>query len=423
MSKRKNKKNNTLKVSTLAANTTKLAKKPPLQTVESNKYEVDYFRLYESLYRKEISDWQQARIARHDPFNPITYPLQQLYKDAMLDNHLAGAIENRILRVVNKQFIIKNPDGKPDFERTQLIRTRWFRTLIRRALESKFYGYSLIFIQEASQGNITKIIDVPRENVIPEKGIILKNGLDPSGESIKIADYPYHFVYIQLADAIGKLEQVAPLTIFKRHSWAAWDEFEQIFGVPLRIARTMIDTPKHKADLQLWLETMGLAGYIILDKRVDIDIKENNRSDAFNVFAQKISLINKEISKAILGQTMTMDDGGSYSQAEIHLQTLDDITNADITDVEDWFNNYFITILRGWGYDLPEGYWLDIVANASVNPAEKIKVDEALMRNGWNLDKDYIEQTYEVKLDADNPRNNQPQVLNYNKNAELDFFV
>ena len=244
------KKNNTLKANKLAANITKLAKMPPLQTVESNKYEIDYFRLYESLYRKEISDWQQARIARRDPFNPLTYPLQQLYKDAMLDNHLAGAIENRILRVINKQFIIKDPDGKPDYERTKLIRTRWFRTIIRRALESKFYGYSAIYIQEASQGNITKIVDIPRENVIPEKQIILKNGLDPSSEHIKIADYPYHILYIQLADAIGKLEQVAPLTIFKRHSWAAWDEFEQIFGVPLRIARTMIDTPKHKADLQ-----------------------------------------------------------------------------------------------------------------------------------------------------------------------------
>ena len=417
------KKNNTLKANKLAANITKLAKMPPLQTVESNKYEIDYFRLYESLYRKEISDWQQARIARRDPFNPLTYPLQQLYKDAMLDNHLAGAIENRILRVINKQFIIKDPDGKPDYERTKLIRTRWFRTIIRRALESKFYGYSAIYIQEASQGNITKIVDIPRENVIPEKQIILKNGLDPSSEHIKIADYPYHILYIQLADAIGKLEQVAPLTIFKRHSWAAWDEFEQIFGVPLRIARTMIDTPKHKADLQQWLETMGLAGYAILDKRVDIDIKENNRSDAFNVFAQKIAHINREISKAILGQTMTMDDGGSYSQAEIHLQILDEITNADIADIEDWFNNEFSIILRGWGYDIPEGYWLDIVANASVNPAEKIKIDEALMRNGWNLDKSYIEQTYEVKLDETQPYSNKPAQAGLSFDGEPDFFV
>lgn len=152
-------------------------------------------------------------------------------------------------------------------------------------------------------------------------------------------------------------------------------------------------------------------------------IKENNRSDAFNVFAQKIAHINREISKAILGQTMTMDDGGSYSQAEIHLQILDEITNADIADIEDWFNNEFVAILRGWGYDIPEGYWLDIVANASVNPAEKIKIDEALMRNGWNLDKRYIEQTYEVKLDETQPYSNKPAQAGLSFDGEPDFFV
>lgn len=401
----------------------RLAKTPPLNTtLTSRDYQVDYFRFYESLLRKEVTDWQQARISRHDPFNPATYPLQQCYKDAMLDNHLAGAVENRILRVVNKQLIIKDKAGNPDPERTTYVQTRWFKHLLRRAMESKFYGYSLVYLPYAGSGSINEVADIPRENVIPEKRLLVKNGLNPNGESMRIDDYPYHLIYIQLQPtAFGLLEQVVPLTIFKRHSWAAWDEFEQVFGVPIRIARTMIDTEKHRDDLQNWLENMGQLSYGIFDKRVDLEIKENNRSDAFQVFSQKITLINKEISKAILGQTMTMDDGGSYSQANVHLDILNEITNADIDDVESWFNSYFIGIMRSWGYDFPDGHHLDVVANASLDPAKKIEIDEALMRNGWMFDKDYIERTYEVKLDEKQPRIEAAQ-----QNLSLgehDFFV
>ena len=70
---------------------------------------IDYFHLYENLLRKEIDDWINARTARRDPFRPITYYQQQLYKDALLDNHLAGAIDTqRILPIVNKLSLSDN---------------------------------------------------------------------------------------------------------------------------------------------------------------------------------------------------------------------------------------------------------------------------------------------------------------------------
>ena len=200
-----------------------LGKKPNLQdTSGSEKIEIDYFRFYESLYRKEIYDWQQARIARRDPFNASTYLLQQLYKDAMLDNHLCGAIENRILRVLNKEFVLKNADGDIDRKLSSQIQTRWFRHIVRKALESKFYGYSLIFIENLNKPERT-VLDLPRENVLPEKDKLLKNALDPSSQSINFRDFKNYFIYVQLnSDAIGILERIAPLTIYKRHSWANW---------------------------------------------------------------------------------------------------------------------------------------------------------------------------------------------------------
>lgn len=399
----------------------RFGKQPDIvDTRGSSKMEIDYFHFYESLYRKEVTDWQKARIMRYDPFNPITYPIQQLYKDSMLDNHLQGATENRILRVTNKEAVLKDPEGVIDTKRSLFVQKRWFRHITRKAMESKFYGYSMCFINNFTSGSINKIIDIPRENVVPEKGLILKEAHNPSGEAIPYAAFPNFLIYIQLLpEAVGILERVAPMTIYKRHSWASWDEFEQIFGVPIRIARTMINSEKHKNELQSWLETMGTASYGIFDKQVDIEIKENQKSDSFNVFLQKITMVNKEMSKGIVGQTMTMDDGSSQSQAEVHQQTYQEITDADIMDFQDWATDDFLPVMRNLGYDIPDGYYLELQEKAVIKPKDKIKIDAELLRAGYNLKPKYIEDTYDVELDEDNPKS---EVRQDPVNESLSFF-
>jgi len=396
------------------------ATQPPItDTRGSDKLEVDYFRMYESLYRKEVTDWQSARQIRRDPFNPITYLIQQLYKDAMLDNHLQGAIESRILRVVNKRFVFKDTDDKQDDKLSKLINKKWFRHAVRKAIESKFYGYSMFLISDFTSGFIRKVIDIPRENVIPERGLLLKEAFNPSGEAIRFNDFPNFLIYIQLLpEAVGILERLAPMTIYKRHSWASWDDFEQIFGVPIRIARTMINTKKHKDDLQHWLEMMGTASYGIFDKQTEIEIKENQKTDSFNVFDKKIERINKEMSKGVVGQTMTMDDGASRSQAEVHLQVFQDITDADITDVQDWINDEFLPVMRNLGYPIPEGYTVELIDKKKIKPSEKIKEDGVLMQNGYNLSNEYVESTYYVTLDKENPRSQTAK----GNNQSLSFF-
>ena len=394
---------------------------------QERKYEIDYLHFYESLYRREVTDWLDARIARRDPFNPITYPIQQLYKDSMLDNHLQGAFESRVLRVLNKIPTIKDAEGNIDRMLSAQIRTRWFRHLVRRAMESIAFGYSLIYVDNLMQPD-RNVIDLPRENVIPERGILVKNSFDPNSQAIPYKEYPNHFFYIQLnPDAIGILERVAPMTIFKRHSWAAWDQFEQIFGIPIRIARTMIQEQKHLDNLQMWLETMGTASYGIFPKQVDIELKENQRSDAYQVFYEKVQAINKEISKGVIGQTMTMEDGASQSQAEVHLQIFDEITSADIQNIQDWITDDVFPVLRYWGLTIPEGYYCELIEKTVITPEKKILIDDILLRHGYNIKPEYIEETYDTPLDEAEPRRAaDPQVLSVPQGFDeslKDFFV
>lgn len=394
-------------------------KKPEINTDQptEKRVQVDYFRLFESLYRKEIDDWHEARQSRHSPYMPTTYGMQQIFKDAMLDNHLQGAVETRILKVLNKDFIVMSPQGEADDELSAIIQTRWFRHIVRKALESTFYGYSLIYIDNLADNN--RIIkDVNRENVIPELGIVVKNPLSITGENIRYGEFPNHLLYIQLQPtAYGVLERIAPLTIYKRHSWSTWDEFEQIFGVPIRIAKTPITNKAHIDELQGWLEEMGTAAYGIFNRADEIEIKESSRSDAYHVYLEKINIINKEISKGILGQTMTMDDGSSQSQAIVHSQVLEDIIEADTKIIQDWINEDLLPVLRYHGIAIPEGYYVELQSNTQLDPKDKIAIDSVLLANGYNLDNDYIENTYGCVLDKSAPRREQQQQV-----LSADFF-
>lgn len=396
-------------------------KKPdfiPQQEPQEHHVTIDYFHLYENLLRKEIDDWINARTARRDPFHPVTYYQQQLYKDAILDNHLAGAIDTqRILPIVNKEFIIRDPKGNTDIDRSMLIQGKWFRDILRQALLSIFYGYSLIFVDNLNSPSRT-ILNIHRENVVPELGRILNNPLDLTGKHIDYQQFPAYFLFASLgSDTVGLIESVAPLTIYKRHSWASWDEFEQIFGLPIRIARTAINTREHKDDIQQWLETMGTAAYAILDKQTDIEIKESNRSDAYHIYLEKVNAANREISKRILGQTMTMEDGSSLSQAQVHEKVLKEVHASDLTELTDWVNDTLFPVLRIHGFDIPEGYSFAAQDREVISPKEKITIDQALLNAGYNINPDYIENFYGTPLDKDNPR--REPMLNY---PQKDFF-
>lgn len=396
------------------------AKAPQFVESSDNSIQIDYFHLQESLYRHELNDWVEARSARYDPWNPTTYQIQQLYKDALLDNHLAGAIDTqRILPILNKAFVFRDQQEKVDSDLSRLISGRWFREIVREAMNSIFFGYSLIFCEHLSDPLRRRVVFVNRENVIPERGIIVPNPMVTSGEHIAYTDYPSFFAFASLgANRIGTLESIAPLTIYKRHSWASWDEFEQIFGLPIRVARTAINTKQHHDELQDWLQAMGSASYAIFDKNTDIELHESQHKDAYHIYLEKVNAVNKEISKRILGQTMTTEDGSSQSQAEVHLRILDEVRKADTAEVTDWLNDTLLPIMRAQGFNIPDGYSIAIIDRPNVTPKDKIAIDQVLLNAGYNIDPDYIEDFYGTPLIKDQPRRENSLAL-----SATDFFA
>lgn len=349
------------------------------------------------MYQHQLNDWKTARELRHDVNYPLTYALQQLYFDALNDAHLRSALESRILRIVNQEFIIENEDGSVNEDKTKLINAPWFTDVIRYAMESLFYGYSVIMIEESQRAEIRKVRSIPREHIIPEKGWIIHNITD-TDKGFPYAEFPNHLLYAQLAtDATGLLETAVPMTILKRHSWGSWDEFEQRFGLPLAIAKIAGNDKTRQREVSNWLKDLGQASSAVLGLQDEIEVIANGQTDSYKVFFEKISIVNSEISKLINGQTMTSDNGSSKSQSEVHERTQDEITKADKREIIHWLNQVLKPALIYHGYPLSKDDEFAIFEKAS--PEERIKIDKDIINAGYRLTDDYMERTYNVEID------------------------
>lgn len=365
-------------------------------SLNNEKTIIQFLRQNIGRYRRELNTWRDAREMRYDVDYPLTYALQEVYTDAMVDTHLRAVIENRILRVVNQPFEIKGKDGKSDEKLTDLINQPWFTDVLRYKMESIFYGYNLIYFKDYEKGKIKNVDIVPREHVIPENRWIIENVTD-TDKGLPFDAFPNDLVYCQMYDAYGLLEQASSLTILKRHSWGSWDEFEQIFGIPIRIAKVPSGNPKVHKEASVWLDEMGRTAAGVFEIGTEVEIIENAKTDSFRVFLEKINSVNSEVSKLINGQTMTVDNGSSRSQSEVHQTTQDEITRADKREMIYWLNNVLLPVLRNIGYPFNENHYFAV--EDIVNPDKKIKIDAQLMAHGYKMTPEYIERVYGVELD------------------------
>lgn len=357
---------------------------------------VDVIRRQRRLWRMEITDWQAARYAMYHTDFSRTYPMQEVYQDLLLDGHLTGITENRTLRSTNNDYVIAI-DGVRDDKLTELIADKpWFEQILKYAHESIYYGYSLLWLKDFKKGDIKEIELIPRGLVAPEPRVLLDDY--DSNTGIEIDSVKNILLFASLGSTYGLLEKAAPYTILKRHSWGSWDEFEELFGVPIRVAKVASQSQQVKDEVAGWLDEMGSAAYGVFPIGTEIDIKENSKADAFNVFYQKIRALDKELSKLVLHQTMTTEDGSSLSQSEVHQNTLDELIYSDKKQILSFLNHTLLPAMRGIGYAIPEG--AKIIIDQTTDPGKQITIDAELFKGGYKLSKDYIERTYGVEVET-----------------------
>ncbi len=133
----------------------------------------------------------------------------------------------------------------------------------------------------------------------------------------------------------GGLARLAAFTwICKAYTVKDWVAFAELFGLPLRIGR--YDGSATKADIETLYQAVASIGSdaaAILPRAMEIEFEEIGGGTGNEIFERLANWADKQISKGVLGQTMTSDDGSSKAQAGVHNDVRLDIMKSDARQV------------------------------------------------------------------------------------------
>lgn len=354
-----------------------------------------------SLYKKDIGDYLQARQVAKSIILPRRILLYRLYDDVLTDPFIAGQWKNRVNRICNKPFKVVNSSTRTeDPVKTAFFKKAWFFDFVNYALESRSHGHSLIYTNELLANAIKSVDLVYREHVVPEFNQILFEQSDQSGPSYLDEPYNKWCIGVGKRNDLGILEKIAPLYILKKHSWQSWDQFEEMFGVPIRWAKTASTDKKVQAQITKWLQDMGQASYALFPEGTTFDIKESMRSDAFQVFEEKRKACNEEIGISINGQFETSSSSGSRAKAQTVVEsTQDELTKDDLRFLYYVINDQLMPVMQGLGYDIDPLAWdFEWDLSIELKPLEKIQLYTAVNAMGFELDQEDITTQFGVKI-------------------------
>jgi len=133
----------------------------------------------------------------------------------------------------------------------------------------------------------------------------------------------------------GGLLRVSALAYLGKHFvMKDWLVFAEVFGMPIRVARYEPSaTPAEKRELLSMLQSLGTDAAGVFSKAVELQLLEAGQGKAPPPYENMCRFFNRELSKAWLGETLTVDiegQSGVFSAAQIHNEVRLDLRKDDI---------------------------------------------------------------------------------------------
>lgn len=364
---------------------------------------VDLQKTTDALTRADMADWRNAWQLAINVENPNRQRLYDIYRDTLIDLHLSGCIEQRKGFVMARSFKLVDATGVKNDEAKHYFDQSWFKQLLIYVLDSIYWGHSLIELGDISTDGdgcvcYSGVTLLPRKHVIPEYGrVVPQIGMDwSSGMEYRQPPFTDWLIEAGRPDDLGLLLKAATQTIAKKNMLAFWDTFGEIFGMPMRIAKTSSRDPKERQTLMNMLETSGTKLSMVTDSDTEIEFMESAKNDAYNVYNQRVDRANSELSKLIIGQTMTIEDGSSLSQSRTHLEVFENLVDSDRDMLRDIVNNQLIPRMVKHGFPIKglRFEWDDAV---DYTPEQQVAY-ETMIADRYEVDPKYFAEKYSMPV-------------------------
>lgn len=231
--------------------------------------------------------------------------------------------------------------------------------------------------------------------------ILLISDDAPQGKPLQ----PYKFITHRPRSKSGNVwrngltRQCAVLYMLKSFTVRDWWAFAEVFGIPIRVGKYGPNaTPEQIATLKNAIATIASdAGAIIPDSMMVELVETAKGKGGDTLFESMVRWCNEEISKLVLGQTMTTENGSSMAQATVHNEVRLDIARWDARQLEATINEYLVKpfIILNWGKQkayprvcirVPEPEDLKLTVDSLIPLIDRgMRISESEMRDKFGL--------------------------------------
>jgi phage gp29-like protein len=289
----------------------------------------------------------------------------QVYKDLLVDPHLTATILQRKMQVLQMGWEIICDDEKMRKEGVEIMQNIPMQIVGSQILDSILYGFNvceIIWFRSAPKKGATpnrfdkdrivpkEIVSKPQEWFVFDKDNELKitQGRNKRGELIDLPKYKFlvsqHKPTYDNPYGEKILQKCFWPVKLKQSTVESWVDLIEKFGVPYLIG--VVSDTATEAEKEEVIENL----LEMIDSNVatrgtseTIEIKEQTSYDVGALFERMSEFQNKEISKAVLSVTLTVDVGtsGSYKASDVHRAMLEYIGISDKKIVEQTLNEMF----------------------------------------------------------------------------------
>jgi len=215
---------------------------------------------------------------------------------------------------------------------------------------------------------------------------------------------------------------------FKKHGIKFWVLFCEKFGAPTPVGKYPPGTKKEDQDLLLAaIDAIQQETGVIIPESMVIELLEAQRSGTINTYESLCNYMDKQMSKAVLGQTATTEGTpGKLGNEDSQENVRDDITKADADLLCECINNPLIPWLVDFNFPGVTEYpkiWIRTKEEGDLKPlADR---DVILTRDiGLPVGKQYFYDTYSIpKPEAGeevvSPQSSVPRL--FSEHAEKDI--
>lgn len=323
--------------------------------------------------------------------------LLDMYTDISTDTHVISVVTKRRSGVLSMPIEFRR-DSVPVDEVNEQIRSPWFINFLEDAIDSRFWGFSLMQFYRDEKGWINYDL-IPRKHVNLINNEILCRQSDLRGEPFESFD---NLLLIRDKNDLGLYCSLCPWVIWKRDSSSDWAQFSELFGMPIRKYTYDAADPDALANAVQAASEQGGAATFFCPTGTNLELVESgNNGTSSALYSDRIDRCNAEISKAVLGNTLSTEAGDKGTQAlgTVHAKEEESISNLDRQFILNLLNYEMIDIFASLGLNTKGGEFVYVDTSSSASKIQNLKT--CVLEFGLPVDPDYIYETLGIEKPAD----------------------